>query len=86
MNTGARFLSGMIVSLVVLFFISIGFLNLPVDSNLVMVFLFVSIVIGILFLVALYFVFQAGSGAAIQNTGPVASSATSAASGMVGGC
>ena len=49
MNTGARFITGMIISLVILFFISIGFLNLPVDSNLVMVFLFVSLIIGILF-------------------------------------
>jgi hypothetical protein len=39
----------MIASLIILFFISIGFLNLPVDSNLVMVFLFVSLVIGVLF-------------------------------------
>ena len=45
-------------------------------------------VIGILFLVALYFVFQAGSDAATQNIGPATSSAASAASssGMVGGC
>ena|SRR3990167_5911789 len=51
MNTGSRFITGMVSSLVVLFFISIMFLNLPVDSNLVMVFLFVSIVIGILFVI-----------------------------------
>lgn len=43
-------------------------------------------VIGVLFLVALYLVFQAGSGAATQNIGPATSSAASAASGMVGGC
>ena len=46
------------------------------------------IAVGVLFLVALYFVFQAGSGVAIQSAGPVTSPATSAASssGMVGGC
>ena len=49
MNVGSRFIVGMVSSLIVLFFISIGFLNLPVDSNLIMVFLFVSILIGILF-------------------------------------
>lgn len=51
MNTGGRFIAGLVGSLVVLFFISIIFLNLPIDSNLVMVFLFVSVVIGILFAV-----------------------------------
>ena len=49
MNVGSRFIVGMVSSLIVLFFISIGFLNLPVDSNLIMVFLFVSVLIGILF-------------------------------------
>ena len=49
MNTGGRFIAGLVGSLVVLFFISVVFLNLPIDSNLVMVFLFVSVVIGILF-------------------------------------
>ena len=43
-------------------------------------------VIGILFLFALYLVFQAGSGAVTQNIGSATSSATSAASEMVGGC
>src|SRR3990167_2599034 len=51
MNTGGRFIAGMVSSLIVLFFISIIFLNLPVDSNLVMVFLFVSVIIGILFVI-----------------------------------
>ena len=51
MNTGSRFVAGVVSSLIVLFFISIVFLNLPVDSNLVMVFLFVSVIIGILFAV-----------------------------------
>jgi len=49
MNTISRFVAGIVSSLVVLFFISIVFLNLPVDSNLIMVFLFVSVLIGILF-------------------------------------
>src|SRR3990167_5007750 len=49
MNAGGRFISGMISSLIILFFISVIFLNLPVDSNLIMVFLFVSIIIGVLF-------------------------------------
>ena len=49
MNVGSRFIAGLVGSLIVLFFISIIFLNLPIDSNLVMVFLFVSVVIGILF-------------------------------------
>ena len=44
--------------------------------------------IGVLFLAALYLVFQAGSGIAIQSAGPVTNPAASAASssGMVGGC
>ena len=49
MNACGRFIAGMISSLIVLFFISVIFLNLPVDSNLIMVFLFVSIIIGVLF-------------------------------------
>lgn len=49
MNAGGRFIAGMVSSLIVLFFISIGFLNLPVDSTLIIVFLFVSLLIGILF-------------------------------------
>lgn len=47
------------------------------------------ITIGVLFLVALYFVFQAGGSSSVsQNIGSTASTATSAASsgGMVGGC
>lgn len=46
------------------------------------------IVIGILFVVTLYLVFQAGGSSVSQNIGSTASSATSAASssGMVGGC
>ena len=48
------------------------------------------IVIGILFLVALYLIFQLGSGGSIatQNIGSTASSGVSASSssGMVGGC
>ena len=44
-------------------------------------------VIGIIFLFALYLVFQAGSGAATQSIGSATSSASSAASNaMVGGC
>ena len=48
MNVGGRFIAGLVGSLAVLFFISVVFLNLPIDSNLVMVFLFVSVVLGIL--------------------------------------
>ncbi len=45
------------------------------------------VVIGIIFLFALYFVFQAGSGAATQSIGSAAGSAASTASSqMVGGC
>ena len=42
-------------------------------------------VIGVIFLVALYFVFQAGSGAAISGISPD-SAASTASNAMVGGC
>lgn len=42
--------------------------------------------IGVIFLVALYFVFQAGSGSAISTVGSSASTSAGTASSMVGGC
>jgi len=44
------------------------------------------VLIGILFIVALFLVFQAGASGAVQTTSAAGNAAQTAASAMVGGC
>ena len=49
MNSGGRFIAGFIGTMILLIFVSMFYFNLPIDSTLIMVFLFSSVIVGILF-------------------------------------
>ena len=48
MNSGGRFIAGFIGTMILLIFVSMSYFNLPIDSTLIMVFLFSSVIVGIL--------------------------------------
>ena len=48
MNSGGRFIIGFIGTMILLIFVSMFYFNLPIDSTLIMVFLFSSVIVGIL--------------------------------------
>ena len=48
MNSGGRFLAGFIGTMIILIFVSMFYFSLPMDSTLITVFLFSSLVVGIL--------------------------------------
>ena len=48
MNSGGRFIAGFIGTIILLIFVSMFYFNLPIDSTLITVFLFSSLIVGIL--------------------------------------
>ena len=48
MNSGGRFIAGFIGTMILLIFVSMFYFNLPMDSTLITVFLFSSLIVGVL--------------------------------------